>query len=185
MADERQGQATNKRGRGRPSLYSEELAATVLDLIREGHSEAEIGSMPGMPSKVTIRNWKNAHDDFLSLSVRAREESAALFRERALREAEKLSELATKCLDGQVTVSGAQVFELPRTYVEAKKVLIQELNREASMRDDRNFGDRKRVKVDADLKHNAKPLELDLTAFSDDELQKLDELINGAGGAGA
>lgn len=37
--------------------------------------------------------------------------------------------------------------DFPKGYVDAKKLLVQELNREAAIRDDSRFGDRKRVDV--------------------------------------
>lgn len=59
--------------RGRPSLYSTELAGRIVELIAEGHSERQIAKMDGMPSVRTILSWKDQHPDFLRQSARAHE----------------------------------------------------------------------------------------------------------------
>ncbi len=171
--------AAKKKKPGAPSKYSEELARKICDLIAQGKSEAKISKMAGMPSEATITRWKESHPDFCDLSARARAKSAAMFRAQALETAIALGKRAEDALDGHFEVDGGKVIELPKSYVEAKKVLIQELNREAALRDDANFGDRKKVTVDGDL--NVKKEEtFDLSGMSTEDLLKLDELLKNA-----
>lgn len=56
---------------GRPSGYSLELAKKICALIAEGKSERQVAQMEGMPSVATMRNWKDAHPEYLALSARA------------------------------------------------------------------------------------------------------------------
>lgn len=139
--------ATQKKKRGRPSKFTRELADRICAMIREGISEREICDMPDMPCFQTLWNWKDAHPEFLEQTVRARAQSAELFNRRATRVAEETSDFADKVADGQIEIGGEPLRHLPSGYVEAKKLLIQQLNREAGLRDDKNFGDRKRVAV--------------------------------------
>lgn len=170
---------TKKKKPGAPSKYSEELARKICELIAQGKSEAKISKMAGMPSEMTIRRWKDEHPDFCALSARARATSAAMYRAQALQAAIDLNEKSEQALDGGLILDGEKFYDLPKMYVETKKILIQELNREAALRDDANFGDRKKVTVDGGL--NVKQEEtFDLSGMSTEDLEKLDELLKNA-----
>lgn len=132
--------------RGRNPLYSEKLASQIIELIEKGVSEAKIGKMAGMPDARTILRWKDKYPEFCRRSARARKVSAGTFREEALNVARDVSQLADTVVQNIISESSPLV-ELPKGYVEAKKLYIQELNREAALRDDENFGDRKKVDV--------------------------------------
>lgn len=137
--------ATSTKSRvGRPSLYSEELVDRIVELIAEGYSERQIAKMEGMPSIRSIQLWKDEYPEFLLRSARARQASAERFREEALQVARDTSDLADRIAKCSSPLDG-----FPKGYVDAKKLLVQELNREAAIRDDSRFGDRKTVKVDA------------------------------------
>lgn len=124
---------------GRPSSYTQELADEIIELIRNGYSEREICRKRGMPSLKTLWNWKDQHPEFLRQSARARADSAMIFDDLRMKEVTKLKRLAENRLDLRL--------ELPRTYIEAKKIIIQEFARSAALRDDSKFGDRKQVAV--------------------------------------
>lgn len=168
-----------KKKTGRPSTYTEETAQKICDFIEHGYSEAEISKMPGMPGESTMRQWKNAHPEFTALSAHARAKSAALYRARALKLAEDLSDNASMALRGELLVGDDACYELPKTYVESKKILIQELNREAALRDDANFGDRKRVDLSGSVKHEVSE-NFDLSSLSTEQLEQLDSLLKNA-----
>lgn len=136
--------AAPKKKTGRPTLYTEALAKKICGLIEEGVSERKICEMTGMPTPATLRKWKDNNPSFLSQSVRARAASAARFREEALQVAREASELADKIANRDLA-DPTIIPDLPKGYVEAKKLLVQELNREAAIRDDSRFGDRKKV----------------------------------------
>lgn len=150
---------------GRPSLYTEALVDKIIGLIEEGYSERQIGKMPGMPNASTISRWKDERPDFCNRSARARELSASIYREKALKIAESVNDFADEVershryavekdtnspdRDADGSVKKTPKLDIPLGWVEAKKLAIQELNREAALRDDSRFGDRKTVKVDA------------------------------------
>lgn len=159
---------------GRPTKYTPELAEKICDLIREGMSERKICKMPDMPTAPTLRKWKDDRSEFLSQSARAREESAALYREKALGIAQETANTAVRALRGEITDAlGETVKDLPRGYVEAQKLLVQELNREAALRDDRNYGDRRRVAVTGADGGAVKIETKQVTSLSNEELLEI------------
>lgn len=127
---------------GRPSLYSEELAEKICGLIEEGYSERQIAKMEGMPSTVSIWQWKQENPEFLKRSARAREISAQRFDDRRRECAEWLvNEAENRASSGE---------DFPKGVVEAMKSAMQELARSAALRDDSRFGDRKKVTLGGD-----------------------------------
>ena len=165
--------ATTKPKRGRKTLYSKSLADKICDLIREGKSERQISRMKGMPSYVTIGRWKDEHPDFCLQSARARAASAELFNERRMKKSEELYEIAKNHL--------AQGLDIPKGVVEAIRVSIQEDAREAGLRDDSKFGDRKKVTLSGP---NNEPVKIeavhkyDLEKLNVDELNQLEGLLS-------
>lgn len=140
---------------GRPTKYSKALVDDICELIRQGKSEREICRKTGMPTIETLRTWKSKYPDFLAQSARARAESAELYRSEALAVARKTAQYADDVINGRLPM-----MDLPKGFVDAQKLLVQELNREAANRDDKNFGDRKTV----DLNTN-QPIQI---VFKDD-----------------
>lgn len=133
---------------GRPSRYSDALAQKICELIEQGYSERKIAEMEGMPHVSTINRWKSDNPEFCEQSARARAISAELFREEALqvaRDTAALADRVAECLNG----GEGEMAVIPKGFVDAKKLLVQELNREAAIRDDSRYGDRKTVAVEA------------------------------------
>lgn len=148
-----------ERKKGRPSMYSPQLAEKICSLIREGVSERQISKMEGMPSLDTLWRWKTEHQDFSELSARARELSAEKFNDEALElRAELRDEVAKRLKNGD---------DFPKGTVEAYKVLMQESARQAAIRDDSRYGDRKRVTLNGKIKTNP------VANFSNDELMAI------------
>ncbi len=61
---------------GRPTMYSDALAAEICRLMaEEGLSVRKLCELPGMPSRITIINWlaDDRHTEFLNQYTRARE----------------------------------------------------------------------------------------------------------------
>lgn len=152
-----------KKRTGRPTGYTVERGQQICELIAQGKSEIEISKMEGMPSVSTIWHWKCKYPEFLSLSVRARARSASLFREKALKIAEEMNSFADEVERSHRNAvekdenspkydeNGNRIktpkLDIPQGWVEAKKIAIQELNREAGLRDDANYGERRKVAV--------------------------------------
>lgn len=71
--DEAPQAVTLARPVGRPSLYSQELAADICSRLADGHSLREICSEDGMPDRVTVLRWVFTNDEFRNQYQRARE----------------------------------------------------------------------------------------------------------------
>ena len=157
---------------GRPTKYSKLTADKIIEMIDSGLSEREIAKKKGMPDASTIRAWKDRHPDFLSRSVRAREASAELFNLERM----KLNDWLMK----QVKLAAESGMDIPKGVVEGAKVAMQELAREAAFRDDRNFGDRKKVALTG---HDGGAVkvkeEVDLSGATLDALKQARELLYG------
>lgn len=171
-----------KKKMGRPSLYSKALADKIIALIEEGKSESKICKMAGMPSHETLRKWKDTNPEFLARSARARQESAEMFREEALRVAQETADFAEDVANmRKVTIGGIPLVEIPKGYVDAKRLLVQELNREAAIRDDSRYGDRKKVQMTG---KDDGPIEIkqevDLANVTTENLKAVRELLYGA-----
>lgn len=94
--------AAEKRGPGRPSLYTEELAERICDLIAEDWSLRQIGARDDMPDFATIVRWCGKNEDFAAKCARAREAQADFVVGQA-------ADLETKVLSGEVPSDAARV----------------------------------------------------------------------------
>jgi len=62
--------------RGRPSIYSQELADRILTEYGKGRSIREICEQDDMPDRMTLWRWRNEKPDFATALARAREANA-------------------------------------------------------------------------------------------------------------
>jgi hypothetical protein len=69
---------------GRPSLYSDELADDICDLIANGRSLRSICTADDMPSRRTVLRWLSENPDFAAKHARAREAQADVMDEKIL-----------------------------------------------------------------------------------------------------
>lgn len=163
-------------------MYTKALADKIIALIEEGKSERKICQMPGMPTVRTLQAWKDANEEFLRRSARARQVSAEKFREEALQVAQETADFADDVANGRkLTIGGVPLVEIPKGYVDAKRLLVQELNREAAIRDDSRYGDRKKVQMTG---KDDGPIEIkqevDLANVTTENLKAVRELLYGA-----
>lgn len=61
---------------GRPSTYSEELAALICEHIASGKTLASLCEQDGMPSRATVWRWTTQYPIFLDQLTRARQAGA-------------------------------------------------------------------------------------------------------------
>lgn len=61
---------------GRPSLYTDEVAAAILERLADGESLRSICADDDLPNKSTVFRWLDAHDGFRDQYARAREMQA-------------------------------------------------------------------------------------------------------------
>lgn len=125
--------ATSKKKVGRPSLYTEALADKIIGLIEEGHSERQIGQMPGMPTARTILRWKDENAEFCRRSARAREASAELFDDKRREAAEWLLQMAEERNENGKS--------FPKGVVDAVRAVMQEHARSANRHEGRRDDD--------------------------------------------
>lgn len=71
-----------RRGPGRPTLYTSELAERVCALVAAGETDGSIERVAGLPSAETLRRWKRDNPEFCGMYARAREARADLRSER-------------------------------------------------------------------------------------------------------
>ena len=89
---------------GRPSKYSDELAELICARIANGESLRSICRDDGMPSKITIQNWLNSNDSFLTQYVRARDERAEVHFEEMLEIADSVIADASEVAKARVQI---------------------------------------------------------------------------------
>lgn len=63
-------------GLGRPTIYSDELADKICNLLAEGKSLNTICKDEDMPCRKTIYNWLDQHEIFLHKYAKAKQDSA-------------------------------------------------------------------------------------------------------------
>lgn len=61
---------------GRPTDYSEELAARICERLADGESLKAICASEDMPSKASVYLWLTKHPEFSDMYARAREDQA-------------------------------------------------------------------------------------------------------------
>jgi len=76
--------------RGRPSIYSEELADKICDCVVDGKSLREISRLKDMPSWDTLLTWLKSKEDFASHYARAKNTQIDLFIDNILSKIDKL-----------------------------------------------------------------------------------------------
>lgn len=122
--------ASVKRPRGRPSLYTDELAAAICERIARGETLAQIEREADMPSAQTIRIWCRDNADFRSQYTRAREEQADAF-------ADEIVDAARAASDGESAA-------VARVRVDALKCI-------AAKRQPKKYGDSTKLEVSGEL----------------------------------
>jgi hypothetical protein len=74
----------NSRQRGRPEIFSQELADQILDRMACGETLTQICADQGMPHRATVRRWVARNEFFSQAYTRARELLADVYAEQAI-----------------------------------------------------------------------------------------------------
>ena len=128
LADEQPTEAAAKGGR--PTMYSEELASRICDLVAERVPVVEICVMDGMPSKDTLYRWKRQNKEFSDHYARARSH-------RADSRQDHIDEIVSKLEAGNIDPQVARVI------IDAEKWQM-------SKEQPRSYGDKLAIGGDAD-----------------------------------
>lgn len=78
--------------RGRPSIFTEELAARICERLAMGESLRQLCRDADMPDFSTVKRWLGKNDEFRAQYARAREDQADYMADEAIdaaREADK------------------------------------------------------------------------------------------------
>jgi hypothetical protein len=95
---------------GRPTKRTPAVEAVILDGLAQGITLVRICKPEGMPSPVTVRQWKRLDEDFATAYARAREDGAEAY-------ADRICEIAD-----EVLLRGDRTFaECARTSIDALK----------------------------------------------------------------
>lgn len=77
---------------GRPSMYTQELAKSICDRLANGESLRTICKSEGMPTRETVRVWRNDNPDFSGQYARAREDQADFYADECIEIADDKSQ---------------------------------------------------------------------------------------------
>ncbi len=112
----------SKRGRvneGRPSSYKPEYCERVIELGKQGYSEAMIAQELDV-ALYTLANWERAHPEFLAATTRAKELAMAFFEQKGLENIGN-KDFNTKLWEVQVRCRFPSVYrEIQRTELTGK-----------------------------------------------------------------
>tara|TARA_R110000868_G_scaffold159192_5_gene387854 strand:+ start:10652 stop:11134 length:483 start_codon:yes stop_codon:yes gene_type:complete len=126
---------------GRPSIYTDELAATILGRISNGESLRSITMEEGMPNPDTIYVWLLKRPDFAENYTRAREEQADTLADEILAIADETPDSVTDEKGISRTDSGWVTWQ--RNRVDARKWVASKLK-------PKKYGDALKVGGDKD-----------------------------------
>lgn len=98
---------------GRPSIFTQELADRICNLLSEGWSLRKVCELDEMPDKMTVLVWLRTKPDFLSQYTRAKDESADSL-------ADDIEAIAQDVLAGRVDPNAARVAIDAKKWVASK-----------------------------------------------------------------
>jgi acyl-CoA reductase-like NAD-dependent aldehyde dehydrogenase len=70
--------------RGRPSIFTEELATRICERLAAGESLVTVSADAEMPHRATVHRWRAENSEFRDRYARAREDQADSLAEEAL-----------------------------------------------------------------------------------------------------
>ena len=126
--------APKRSATGRPSTYTEAKAAEICRRMVEGESLRTICKAPGMPTFVTVFNWRRAHPEFLEQYAREREDQA--------------DALAEEMLDVARSALRAKSSEEAQGY----RLLVDTLKWRASKMKPRSYGDKLLMEAEVNVR---------------------------------
>lgn len=130
---------------GRPSDYSEDLAAAICAELAAGRSLRSVCDAASMPDKATVFRWLAKHEAFRDQYARAKEESADALVEDMLAIADDgLNDTYTDEDGNERTM--VDVIQRSKLRVEARKWIASKLK-------PKKYGDKVQQEVSGDIKH--------------------------------
>jgi hypothetical protein len=111
---------------GRPTDYTEELAADICARLAEGQPLVKICGGDDMPATSTVYRWLNTHEDFRRLYTMAREDQADTIADEILKIADDTTGDTVVDEDGKATTNWENV-QRSKLRVDARKWLASKL----------------------------------------------------------
>ena len=133
------GRPRKPRKMGRPTLYTDSVAAEICALIAEGKPVAQIVKIQGMPKYRTIMTWLNERQDFQQNYARARQDQADTF-------ADEIINVARNAIGK------------PNEVVQASRLLSDNMKWVASKMKPKRYGDRVELEAGPSLAEFLKTL---------------------------
>jgi len=150
----------------------QQIVSEVCELIRKGKSYRQIHKMQRdtgefYPAPKTLCEWGDKYADVGKQFARARKDSAEFWDDKATQETEYLAEKTRQYLDkGE---------DMPKGVAQAMQVVIQRYAKNAALRDDSRYADRKHIALGGE--QDAPPVKMDLSGVSTENLRKIRELL--------
>lgn len=120
---------TEAKKNGRPSKYSEEIAAEILERISHGEPLTRICRDPHIPGISSVFRWEEAIPGFRDKVTRAREESADFFSHQIVEIAEEKPEVEVPTKTGSYTTTDAAGVQRNKLRIDTRIKLMQMLKR--------------------------------------------------------
>ena len=112
---------------GRPSIYSQELAATICDRLIYGEGLRAICRDDAMPSISTVIDWIKNKDDFSAQYAKARELQAELLLDEILEIADDSSQDTIDTANGKI--ANTEFIARSRLRVDTRKWAMGKMSR--------------------------------------------------------
>jgi len=137
-----------KRGRGRPSTYSQELVEEICLLISEGLSVRKIcEEREGMPERRTIYRWIAKHDEFRRLYQASLEARADLLFDECL----TIADDASKDFIMTTSEDGATIKKPDHEHINRARLRVDTRKWMAAKLAPKKYGDRITNEIDGKL----------------------------------
>lgn len=150
---------------GRPSLYSEELAARIVDALIAGQSLRKITQEDWCPSMFTILKWLGEKPEFSAQYMRARELQAEAMFEEILDISDEVEVAKVVTEDGQVDL------KLDSTAVARNRLRVDARKWALARMAPKRYGDKQVVDVSG---------KMDVTLFDPDQAARMAQLAYAA-----
>lgn len=147
---------------GRPTLYSEELAARICQELASGKSLRTVCAVEEMPNMSTIFLWIAKHDEFSKQYARATEERAEAYVEEIF---EIADDARNDFMEDQYLKGKTPGYQLNGENIQRSKLRVDTRKWYASKVKPKKYGEKLDIKAESEITHKFEDL-------SDDELER-------------
>jgi hypothetical protein len=142
-APEKEAPKPEPKKMGRPSAFSEDLAAEICERIALGETLTSIVAEPHMPDPATVWRWQRADDEFRKRIAHAREEQTRVWADQII----DLSDDSTNDWTTRTRANGEPERVLDREHIERVKVRISSRQWLMARINRADYGDKSQIDV--------------------------------------